>query len=122
MAHMWRGDLPAAPPPKEISVSQVFMKQPPPPVKDWHITEQPVVIWMSGRFHRAAIVRVGPDLDRHVYIARRRDDGGLSPVAIHAGAKIIVTAGSDAGMRLAKSVGYPVAFTDDEFEFLRGVI
>lgn len=103
-------------------MSHAFMKQPPQPIAGWNATEQPIVIWMSSQFHRAVIVRVGPDLFRHVYISRLDSNGEQSPVAMYAGAKLIVTAGADAGMRLAQASGYPVAFTDDEFEFLRGVI
>lgn len=97
-----------------------IIKRPPKPVPGWRVTEWPVGIYMSGKYQQAALVSVGPEPTEHVYLQRigtRR-----SPLAIMPGSSVIIHAGPEDAIDLARSAGFAASLDPEQIEYWEQVI
>jgi hypothetical protein len=75
---------------------------------------------MSGRYQRAALVSVGPEPPDHVYL--QRIGARRSPMAIMPGSSVIIHAGSEEAITLARSAGFAASLDPEQIEYWQQVI
>lgn len=97
-----------------------IIKRPPKPAANWTSQEWEVGIHMSGRYQRAVLVSVGPDPTQHVYL--QRIGARRSPMAIMPGSSVIVHAGPEDAINLARSAGFAASLDSEQIEYWQQVI
>ena len=100
-----------------------LITQPPQPAPGWHVTEWPVGIYMSGKRQQAVLVSAGPEPPEYVYLQRIGRSGTRSPLAIRPGTSVVIHAGSEAAITLARSAGFAASLDAEQIEdwILRGI-